>query len=117
MGWLFAYLCAGAEFTWIALYVLHFAPDFGIGPISLAFVTRYGFAPACLMKNIVNLCQFASAAQNLAIRDTQQRKNAVDPVLRTERRAQPQGSPRRLIQTLRYPPLPAPSSAGRSPPC
>ena len=93
--WLFAYLCAGAEFTWIALYVLHFAPDFGIGPISLAFVTRYGFAPACLMKNIVNLCQFASAAQNLAIRDTQQRKNAVDPVLRTERRAQPQGSARR----------------------
>jgi CDP-diacylglycerol--inositol 3-phosphatidyltransferase len=93
--WLFAYLCAGAEFTWIALYVLHWAPDFGVGPISLAFVTRYGFAPACLMKNIVNLCQFASAAQNLAIRDMQKRKNAIDPVLRTERRAQPQGSARR----------------------
>ena len=58
-------------------------------------MTRYGFAPACLMKNIVNLCQFASAAQNLAIRDMQKRKNAVDPVLRTERRAQPQGSARR----------------------
>jgi CDP-diacylglycerol--inositol 3-phosphatidyltransferase len=66
---LFAYLCVGAEFFWIALYVLHYAPDFGVGPLRLAFVCRYGFAPAMALKSVVNLAQFGSAAENLALRD------------------------------------------------
>lgn len=93
--YLFAYLCAGAEFTWIALYVLHWAPDFAIGPITLSFVTRFGFAPACLLKNVVNIAQFCSAAQNIAKRDAAARRGAGDPVLRTERRAQPKRTPNR----------------------
>ena len=73
---LFAYLCVGAEFFWIALYVLHNDPGFGVGPLKLMFVTKFGFFPAAVMKNVVNLAQFGSAAQNLAIRDMERKEKA-----------------------------------------
>lgn len=66
---LFAYLCVGAELTWVSLYVLHHDPAFAVGPLSLMWVTKFIFAPAMVMKNIVNMAQFGSAAQNLAERD------------------------------------------------
>ena len=37
-------------------------------------LSRYGFAPACFLKNVVNAAQFASAAQNLALRDMEARE-------------------------------------------
>ena len=73
---LFAYLCVGAELTWVALYVLAHEPDFAVGPLRLVDVTTYVFAPACVMKNVVNLAQFGSAAQNLAIRDMERKEKA-----------------------------------------
>jgi CDP-diacylglycerol--inositol 3-phosphatidyltransferase len=70
---LFAYLCVGAELTWVALYVLAHEPDFAVGPLRLVDVTTYVFAPACVMKNVVNMAQFGSAAQNLAERDMEKK--------------------------------------------
>ena len=67
------YLCVGAEFTWIALYVLHHAPDLALGPLTLRAVTIFFLAPACFLKNFVNIAQFLSAAQNLALRDMEAR--------------------------------------------
>ncbi|KAJ1444799.1 hypothetical protein M885DRAFT_551963 [Pelagophyceae sp. CCMP2097] len=61
---LFAYMCVGAELTYVALYVHHFWPH----PLVFWLGTA-GCLPACVMKNVVNVAQFCSAALALADRD------------------------------------------------
>lgn len=76
---LFAYLCVGAELTYVALYVLHHDPAFAVGPLKLMPITQYVFFPACVMKNVVNMAQFGSAAQNLAERDFMKKARPASP--------------------------------------
>lgn len=62
---LFAYLCVGAELTYVALYVLFYSPELSVGPVFLKDVCLYLFAPACVLKNVVNVAQLCSASQLL----------------------------------------------------
>lgn len=61
---LFAYLCVSAELTYIALYVLHWWPHAALKTIFLFFCL-----PGCFAKQVVNVAQLASAANELAHRD------------------------------------------------
>lgn len=64
----FAYLCASCEFTYVALYVLHFSPELDI----LQTVYLYVLLPGCVMKQIVNVAQLVSASNDLASRSQRQ---------------------------------------------
>mmetsp|Transcript_4074 Transcript_4074/g.10464 ORF Transcript_4074/g.10464 Transcript_4074/m.10464 type:complete len:170 (-) Transcript_4074:36-545(-) len=66
---LFAYLCVSAELTYIALYILHFKPDAAFAGIPLKVALKCTFAPGCVIKQIVNVAQLVSAANDLASRD------------------------------------------------
>lgn len=67
---LFAYLCVSAELTYVALYIGYFRPQAAIYGIRLDVLNRLILLPGCVVKQIVNVAQLASAARELARRDT-----------------------------------------------
>ena len=61
---LFGYCCVGTEIFYVFLYILHFhKSDY------LNFMCFYVCFPACLLKQIVNFVQLASAAHAIATND------------------------------------------------
>jgi len=70
---LFAYLCVSAELTYVALYVLHFDPNFSFRIITLKTIFTCFCLPGCILKNIVNIAQLASAANDLVARDNEKK--------------------------------------------
>jgi len=72
--WFFGYLCVGAEFTYICLYVVRFA-----APDSLAYTAAlyllYACIPGCAAKQAVNLMQLSSACYIVAQHDAQERNS------------------------------------------
>ncbi|KDO17789.1 hypothetical protein SPRG_16809 [Saprolegnia parasitica CBS 223.65] len=73
---LFGYCCVGAEFFYILLYVLSFEPTLAVAGLPLASIAWYGCFPACVMKNIINVAQLASAAASVAEFDYEQKTKA-----------------------------------------
>mmetsp|Transcript_258 Transcript_258/g.955 ORF Transcript_258/g.955 Transcript_258/m.955 type:complete len:248 (-) Transcript_258:111-854(-) len=69
---LFAYLCVSAELTYVALYVLKFRPDFKFfHVVHLFYLYLFLCLPGCIVKQVVNLAQLASAVNDLVQRDIQ----------------------------------------------
>ncbi|KAJ8610008.1 hypothetical protein CTAYLR_006629 [Chrysophaeum taylorii] len=66
---LFAYLCVSAELAYVALYVLYFWPTAAFAGVTLEAVYLVALLPGCIVKQIVNLAQLASAANALVLRD------------------------------------------------
>jgi CDP-diacylglycerol--inositol 3-phosphatidyltransferase len=69
--WFFGYLCVGAEFSYICLFVRqHLQDSFWA---SWNTILLYACLPGCFMKQIVNLAQLASACYAVASYDAKQR--------------------------------------------
>jgi CDP-diacylglycerol--inositol 3-phosphatidyltransferase len=68
----FGYLCVGAEFTYVLLYVLSFAADKWIWSVQAGLLL---FIPGCLAKQCVNLAQLVSAAYAIAAHDAEEKQN------------------------------------------
>lgn len=66
---LFSYLCVSAELTYVALYIMHFWPTASFAFVRLVDVFRFALLPGCVLKQIVNVAQLASAARELSDRD------------------------------------------------
>lgn len=64
----FGYLCVGAEFTYILTYTLHYMePD---SPLFVVATMLFrAVVPGCIMKQIVNFAQLASACYAVASQD------------------------------------------------
>ena len=66
--WFFGYLCVGAEWTYVCLYVLnHTSVDSWIGWLSLGCLRIC--LPGCVLKQVVNIAQLQSACFLVAARD------------------------------------------------
>lgn len=61
---LFGYCCVGTEVFYILLYILHFYQNETIEKICY-----FGCLPACILKQLVNIVQFTSAAECIAAAD------------------------------------------------
>ncbi|TMW60211.1 hypothetical protein Poli38472_000253 [Pythium oligandrum] len=74
----FGYCCVGTEFFYILLYVLHFDPAYVIPGTAfpLEKLAFYVCLPACVLKNIINVAQLASAAHAVAQDDINNKKTA-----------------------------------------
>jgi CDP-diacylglycerol--inositol 3-phosphatidyltransferase len=71
--WFFGYLCVGAEFSYICLYVhLHVQQDSFWATFNTALL--YACLPGCLMKQVVNLAQLFSACHAVASYDAKQKR-------------------------------------------
>jgi CDP-diacylglycerol--inositol 3-phosphatidyltransferase len=69
--WFFGYLCVGAEFTYILLYVLLRMPGNG-GLIQTALkALLMACAPGCLAKQAVNVAQLSSSCRAIAQHDAE----------------------------------------------
>ena len=69
--WFFGYLCVGAEFTYICLYVTqHAAPDSLVYKLALHLL--YVCIPGCAAKQMVNLAQLGSACHIVAEHDAKE---------------------------------------------
>mmetsp|Transcript_9514 Transcript_9514/g.13157 ORF Transcript_9514/g.13157 Transcript_9514/m.13157 type:complete len:223 (+) Transcript_9514:116-784(+) len=64
---LFAYLCVSAELTYVALYILYFVSD--DNTFFLSRLYSFFLLPGCILKQLVNIAQLTSAANELAARD------------------------------------------------
>lgn len=72
--WFFGYLCVGAEFTYILLYVLlHFPTDDSSSVINIVRRSLQGLLliciPGCLAKQVVNVAQLLSSCRAIAQHD------------------------------------------------
>ena len=70
----FGYLCVGAEFTYICLYVIRFAPPGGLA-YTAALYFLYACIPGCAAKQAVNLMQLSSACYLVAEKDASDRNS------------------------------------------
>ena len=61
----FAYCCVGAEFTYIFLYIIAYCTNARHVEIIMP-ILYYFCMPACVLKNIVNIFQLASASAAIA---------------------------------------------------
>jgi CDP-diacylglycerol--inositol 3-phosphatidyltransferase len=68
----FGYLCVGAEFTYVLLYVLSFVADKWKGLVQAGLLIT---TPGCLAKQCVNLAQLVSAAYAIAAHDAEDKQN------------------------------------------
>ena len=71
----FGYCCVGAEFTYVALYLLVHLPELEVG-IDLVMACRYFLIisiPACFTKQIVNVSQLCTSCYSVADYDARQR--------------------------------------------
>lgn len=68
--WFFGYLCVGAEFTYICLYIVRHAEGW---MYTAALALLYVCIPGCAAKQMVNLMQLASACHVVAEHDAKQR--------------------------------------------
>jgi len=66
---LFAYCCVSQEFFYLSRWALRYSPELAMGPLSLAWASRYVFLPGCCMKQVVNVAQWWNAAGQLAEAD------------------------------------------------
>jgi len=70
--WFFGYLCVGAEFTYILLYVrLHMPPDASKLLQQASLWLLIGCVPGCLAKQAVNLAQLSSSCHSIARHDAE----------------------------------------------
>jgi CDP-diacylglycerol--inositol 3-phosphatidyltransferase len=70
--WFFGYLCVGAEFTYICLYMRQYVEADSLwGTCNTALL--YACLPGCFLKQIVNVAQLGSACYAVASYDAQQR--------------------------------------------
>ena len=74
----FGYLCCGAEFTYVLLFVKHRLgtrdDDTGLGFLTVRFVVDSALCvtiPGCILKQVVNVLQLASACHAMARKDAQ----------------------------------------------
>jgi len=70
--WFFGYLCVGAEFTYICLYVTKHAPIHSLlyrGTMLLLYLC----VPGCAAKQVVNLAQLTSACRVVAEHDAKEK--------------------------------------------
>jgi len=73
--WFFGYLCVGAEFTYICLYVRQYVDaDSILGVCNTALL--YACLPGCVLKQLVNVVQLCSACYAVAAHDAQQRDSS-----------------------------------------
>jgi CDP-diacylglycerol--inositol 3-phosphatidyltransferase len=70
--WFFGYLCVGAEFTYICLYVVRHASSNGLVYIA-ARALLWACIPGCAAKQFVNLMQLTSACYIVAEHDAKER--------------------------------------------
>ena len=63
---LFGYCCVGTELFYVLLYLLHFYQHQNITNLCW-----YGCFPACIMKQLVNVVQLASASYAIASMDAE----------------------------------------------
>jgi len=70
--WFFGYLCVGAEFTYICLYMTQHAPTDGL-VYKGALCLLYACIPGCAAKQVVNLMQLLSACHVVAEHDAKER--------------------------------------------
>jgi CDP-diacylglycerol--inositol 3-phosphatidyltransferase len=71
----FGYCCVGAEFTYVALYILARFNATGTGvyvKTALGYVLMIT-APACAVKQVVNVSQLSSSCYAVAERDAQEK--------------------------------------------
>jgi CDP-diacylglycerol--inositol 3-phosphatidyltransferase len=68
----FGYLCVGAEFTYVLLYVISFVADKWKGLVQAGLLIT---TPGCLAKQCVNLAQLVSAAYAIAAHDAEDKQN------------------------------------------
>ena len=66
----FGYCCCGAEFYYVAKYIIYFAAPAGesYAP-ALQALALYGLLPGCAIKQFVNVCQLGAAAAAIAAGD------------------------------------------------
>lgn len=72
--WFFGYLCVGAEFTYICLYITQHAPPDTL-VYKAALYILYACIPGCAAKQMVNLAQLGSAVHVVAEHDAKERNN------------------------------------------
>lgn len=72
--WFFGYLCVGAEFTYICLYVVRFAPLDSLAHTAALYLL-YACIPGCAAKQGVNFFQLTSACYLVAEEDAKERTN------------------------------------------
>lgn len=73
--WFFGYLCVGAEFTYIASYILHYLEE-GNSARWLAEAFLNLCLPGCVMKQFVNVSQLCSACHAVAEQDAAKRQES-----------------------------------------
>ena len=71
----FGYCCVGAEFTYVALYGLAHVTEDDVFLKALGDGLLLFCAPACAVKQVVNVFQLTSACHAVASFDAKQRKN------------------------------------------
>lgn len=69
--WFFGYLCVGAEFTYILLFLLQHVPDHARALIQIGLVVC---VPGCAAKQAVNAAQLASSCYAIAAFDAEQKQ-------------------------------------------
>lgn len=70
--WFFGYLCVGAEFTYICLYVKKYASvETLLGKCNTTLLLAC--LPGCVLKQVVNVAQLCSACHAVAQHDAQER--------------------------------------------
>lgn len=70
--WFFGYLCVGAEFTYICLYIQQYVEEETLlARCNSALL--YACLPGCVLKQVVNMAQLCSACHAVAAYDAQQR--------------------------------------------
>lgn len=74
--WFFGYLCVGAEFTYILLYVrLHLPPEVNQIFHKSSLLLLIICVPGCLAKQLVNMAQLSSSCRSIAQHDADQINN------------------------------------------
>ena len=68
--WFFGYLCVGAEFTYILLFLLQHVPPQFQGMVKIGLMICI---PGCTMKQLVNVAQLTSSCHAIAAFDAEQK--------------------------------------------
>ena len=69
--WFFGYLCVGAEFTYILLFLLQYVPAEAQGLVKVGLLIC---VPGCAAKQFVNVAQLASSCYAIAAFDAEQKQ-------------------------------------------